>query len=230
MNKIYLGGVSPNNKGFTLAEVLVTLAVIGVIASLTIPSLFKKYEKQQWISGYKSTYSIVNQATRMIMVDNTNSLLDAWGGIGDHQGMYNAYSPYLKIIKKCENQTPENNCFASSYTYMSSIGNVSISPYSDYSVMLSNGSSLAFYSMQGADQNGRYNRIYIDTNGKKGPNIYGKDLNELQIRVSSDPVKPYGAPGYSNSTIISLCNSNLAGGLGHSCGIRILRGDYGEDY
>ena len=34
------------SRGFTLAEVLITLTIIGVIAALTIPTLMRKYEKK----------------------------------------------------------------------------------------------------------------------------------------------------------------------------------------
>lgn len=40
-----------NKKGFTLAETLITLTIIGVIAALTVPTLISKYQKQQFYAG-----------------------------------------------------------------------------------------------------------------------------------------------------------------------------------
>jgi len=211
-----------SKRAFTLAEVLVTLAVIGVIASLTIPPLVKSYEKREWISGYKSTYSIVNRATRMIMADNNGTLLGVWDATaGDHIGMYQAYIPFLKTIKKCENQDPGGNCFASQY-YDLMGGGSTVNAL--YSVILSNGSSLAFFSWPGGSG------IYIDMNGGKGPNTYGKDFHSIHIYANSDPIKPYGYD-QDESSITTNCSSNLgATGVGIHCGVRILRGDYAEDY
>ena len=190
----------------------------------------KSYEKQQWITGYKSASSIINQATLMIMADNGGTLLNAWGGMNDNQGMYNAYLPYLHVAKKCENQDPEGSCFASHYAYMGLSTNSFDSDFlTDYSVILSNGTSLGIRSMQGAFKEGLCNRIYVDVNGKKGPNVYGKDFNELQIHISSDPVQSYGDT-YAPAQIIGFCPSDLNSGLGLTCGTRIMRGDYGEDY
>ena len=37
-------------KGFTLAEVLITLGIIGVVAALTLPSLITNYRKKQTVA------------------------------------------------------------------------------------------------------------------------------------------------------------------------------------
>lgn len=50
------------NKGFTLAEVLITLGIIGVVAALTIPSLLSTYKKRVTATKLKQTYSILSTA------------------------------------------------------------------------------------------------------------------------------------------------------------------------
>ena len=217
----YTGG---GRKGFTLAEVLVTLAVIGVVAALTIPSLMKNSEKQQWIAGYKNTYSIINQATRMVIADNGGTLLGAWNGAFDYQSMYNAYTPHLKIAKRCENTSMVGSCFGTNYTLMDG---TPISPSAGtYSVILSNGTSVVFGPQEGAGSINNVNWIWVDTNGKKGPNTTGKDFHKIKITINSDPVKP------DDSVLMDTgaCPSDLSSGTGYTCGHRILRGDYGEDY
>lgn len=49
-------------SGFTLAEVLVTLMIIGVIASMTIPSLMQSTAKQEFKTAYKKAISSLSQA------------------------------------------------------------------------------------------------------------------------------------------------------------------------
>jgi prepilin-type N-terminal cleavage/methylation domain-containing protein len=70
------------NKGFTLAEVLITLSIIGVVAALTIPTLTRNYEKQLWITQYKATYSILSQAFKMVDEFNPTAGLSAVGDYG----------------------------------------------------------------------------------------------------------------------------------------------------
>lgn len=45
-------------KAFTLAEVLITLGIIGVVASMTMPSLISKYQERVFVERLKQTYSI----------------------------------------------------------------------------------------------------------------------------------------------------------------------------
>ncbi len=57
-------------NGFTLAEVLVTLGIIGVVAALTIPSLVENYKKKVVVTRLKNFYSNMNQAIRLSEVEN----------------------------------------------------------------------------------------------------------------------------------------------------------------
>ena len=49
-------------KGFTLAEVLITLMIIGVVAALTIPSVISNYQQQEFKTGLKKAVSVLNAA------------------------------------------------------------------------------------------------------------------------------------------------------------------------
>ncbi|MDD3594602.1 MAG: type II secretion system protein [Candidatus Gastranaerophilales bacterium] len=59
-----------NTKAFTLAEVLITLLVIGVLAMTTIPSLLQSWEERETITKLKKTYSILQQAYQLAVVEN----------------------------------------------------------------------------------------------------------------------------------------------------------------
>jgi prepilin-type N-terminal cleavage/methylation domain-containing protein len=51
--------------GFTLAEVLITLGIIGVVAALTIPGLIASYQKKVVETRIKKFYSVIQQAVKM---------------------------------------------------------------------------------------------------------------------------------------------------------------------
>ena len=56
-------------KGFTLAEVLITLGIVGVVASMTLPTLNNNVQKQTYEAGAKKAYNILSNAVSMYMVD-----------------------------------------------------------------------------------------------------------------------------------------------------------------
>jgi prepilin-type N-terminal cleavage/methylation domain-containing protein len=55
---------------FTLAEVLVTLGIIGVIAALTVPGLKKHTGEKETVAGLKKAYSSLNQLVARSEIDN----------------------------------------------------------------------------------------------------------------------------------------------------------------
>lgn len=64
-------------KGFTLAEVLITLGIIGVVASLTLPPLIQKHQKQVWVNQLKKSVSTWENGFKMMMADaETDDLLN----------------------------------------------------------------------------------------------------------------------------------------------------------
>ena len=50
------------HAGFTLAEVLITLGIIGVVSALTMPSLINEIQDRQFIAKWKKAYSIISNA------------------------------------------------------------------------------------------------------------------------------------------------------------------------
>lgn len=62
-------------SGFTLAEVLITLGIIGVVAAMTLPVLIHKLNDRANVSGMKKAYSILSQATLSVAAENP---IDSW--------------------------------------------------------------------------------------------------------------------------------------------------------
>lgn len=64
--------------GFTLAEVLITLGIIGVVAALTLPNLLVNYRKTVTVNKVKKFYSMMSQATNASMAEN--GPMGSWDG------------------------------------------------------------------------------------------------------------------------------------------------------
>ena len=100
-------------KGFTLAEVLITLVIIGVIASMTIPTLMNNTNKQEYVSRLKKAYSALSQATNKIIADEGNPNPSIGGWAVDTEAVYNMYKKYLSVAKDCGYNTA--GCFDVTY-------------------------------------------------------------------------------------------------------------------
>ena len=63
-------------KGFTLAEVLITLAIIGVVAAIAIPSVISNSQQQEFKTGLRKAVSVLNSAITMNMAIDGESPYD----------------------------------------------------------------------------------------------------------------------------------------------------------
>lgn len=93
-----------NKKGFTLAEVLITLLVIGVLAMLTIPALLSSYKKSVIETKLKQSYSIISNVLQLIQA-NEGSLNDIFPSTSTPANTNHIvetyFIPYLKVQTKC---------------------------------------------------------------------------------------------------------------------------------
>jgi len=99
---------------FTLAEVLITLAVIGIVAALTIPNLVQNYKKSVVETKLKTFYVTMNQAITLSELEN--GPVETWGmstGSRDKEFLYSLFNKYfknyLKVIKIDEGESPSSN-------------------------------------------------------------------------------------------------------------------------
>ena len=100
-----------NNRkcAFTLAEVLITLGIIGIVSAITIPNLINKFEEKKTVSILKETYSMLSQA--MIYVVNEHGIVDKWVKSNIQMSddefkdtvdtILNYFKPYLRTTKIC---------------------------------------------------------------------------------------------------------------------------------
>lgn len=191
------------NKAFTLAEVLITLGIIGVVAAMTLPTLINKQDEKARITSLKKAYTVLNQA--FMMAYEKEGTPDTWSdgnwiGANGAQIIFEKVVPFLKIIKKCDN-TNTKQCFAAKYYTINNDGNKvvetsDINGFSGSSIVLADGQSIFFYFPSSAcntvtgDIKNICGHIKIDVNGAKKPNIYGEDLFMFYITTSG--IIPYG--------------------------------------
>lgn len=60
-----LGRGGEKKAAFTLAEVLITLGIIGIVAAMTIPTLITRYQKREVATKLKATYSTIANALKL---------------------------------------------------------------------------------------------------------------------------------------------------------------------
>ena len=180
--------------GFTLAEVLITLVIIGVIAAMTIPTLINKTNKQDTISRLKKAYSTMAQATNRILADEGDPRADIGGWATSADDVFNMYSKYLSKAKSCPKGTKE--CFPNSQDI------------NNNSLIFADGTMVSFYDdsfhlncdHNGAGTNDICMSFMVDVNGKKGPNAKMKDI--FMFELTKDRFVPYGC-GTSSSTCMT---------------------------
>jgi prepilin-type N-terminal cleavage/methylation domain-containing protein len=165
--------------GFTLAEVLITLAIIGVVAALTIPTVVRNYQKQQMLAQLKKTYSALANTTNMAIADE--GPVTGWKVDGGSDGAVNFTNryliPYLKVAKNCEAETSGECVFYYMYLNGSCTGCSFGSDYARF--FLTDGTLIGIYTYNGEGSNGyyyQYANIIVDVNGTKKPNSWGKDI------------------------------------------------------
>ena len=66
-----------HQTGFTLAEVLITLGIIGIVAAMTMPSLIQKYREKEYTTKLKKFYAVMENAGRL--VEEEYGTIDSWG-------------------------------------------------------------------------------------------------------------------------------------------------------
>ena len=185
---------------FTLAEVLITLGVIGVVSAMTIPVVIKNYQEHVTVNKVKKFYSMISQAFLLSVKDN--GYADDWE-VGNNRTPTTAIQiakyiiPYLKIVKDCG---IDSGCL--NYTQVNSLDESHKETNYDrqteyYKVILSDGSymwirsSLELYChTNDVGLSNTCGLIGYDINGGKKPNTIGRDIFVFYITPNSIKTSP----------------------------------------
>lgn len=153
--------------GFTLSEILITLGIIGVVASLTLPSLINAYKDKQYKVAYKKAYSDIQNAFQDSIFEG-ELIRDKYSQPEAAKQELDIMKSNFKVIKDCGQLI--SNCWTKGDT----IGGANMAT-SNYPI--------DYQSSCFIDASGRCWCIYfnnenifvVDTNGSKLPNRFGKD-------------------------------------------------------
>ena len=186
-------------SAFTLAEVLITLAIIGVVAAITIPSLVKNYNEKAWSTAQDVFTKRLEVATRQM---NTEEKL---AGYSNTMDFVNELKKYIKITRVCDNSNI-TKCFNKEVIWnegedpidMSTIKNAASLGQDDWdtdtvAVQFANGvNAIIAYNPNTTQEpfNNQFSAtsnsmaILYDVTGNKNPNKYGANSDIFGINVT----------------------------------------------
>jgi prepilin-type N-terminal cleavage/methylation domain-containing protein len=186
---------------FTLAEVLITLAIVGVVAAMTIPTLISKCQKVVWAKQAQKEYATWTQAFKRILAENNTTSLsetEVWSKI--HQDVFSSVSSL------------EEDFFTELGKYVK-FSIINLGTYDpEYYIVLPNGARTRYFFYNEAESKSdavceeikalggsmcnEIGYLDIDINGDKGPNEGGRD-NFIFYISDEGNLYPYGGKDYA---------------------------------
>lgn len=205
---------------FTLAEVLITLGILGVVAALTIPSLINASKNRELQSELNKSYSVIFQALEFMKADIGGDVIPS-----DYPARQFAkeYKNYFKFIKNTSasgilsGTTDEGDSAESplkvfnQYKTYSGLSSLKTDFFDDGQILLPDGTLLMI-------ENNGWGGLFItvDINGvNKKPNVWGRDLFTFEI-TSKGKLLPMGADGTTYRDMNIYCSkisSNRLNGI-----------------
>lgn len=179
--------LSKMKLAFTLAEVLITLGIIGVVATITIPTLITNIQDKQFRVKFKESISIISQAMKTVYADTeeTYTTID-WTQMPVY---FCKLEKPLKVMNSgidCS-KVDEDSIYESSSNWPLKKGGTSWDKkwydkkgnpqilngaYQPLTMDLINGMRINFNC---------FRWIWVDVNGEKGPNTVGRDIYMMYV-------------------------------------------------
>lgn len=207
-----------NGKAFTLAEVLITLGIIGIVAAMTLPTLITNYKKKQTVAQLQKVYSVLSQALQRSEVDNGE--YEYWEepiAMGSAAYYKKYWHPYFKIMKICNNYKDCQYKGERPWFTIKGTPETLLFSHVQYRVpFLTSDGALISISIASGESSIRYNGIIVDLNGPKAPNAFGIDTF-LFVMVPKRGIVPDGYE-LTPTQVNTRCHSN-----GFSCAAKIMQ-------
>ena len=174
---------SLKKAAFTLAEVLITLGIIGVVAAITLPTLIKNYQKQVYVTLLKQDVSILENSFKRILANNETDNLNntpLYDGTNFNKDYFISQTNFNDI---------SNN---STIEFVKSVKKLT---KNDLIFYLNNGSCIAVESKP--LQGNQY--LYIDVNCDKSTNKIGYDQFRMSFKLSGNVYVSTSSPCFINN-------------------------------
>ena len=205
---------------FTLAEVLITLGIIGVVAAMTLPTLVQNYQGAVLQTQLKKAYSILTQALQKMqydeaMIPNSANYGNQHGTNETGGGLFmEKFRPYFLSFGNCrtrnclkptmQDENGNNIMYSDRYKNYNDTSNLPTN-YFDDGQMITADTMMIFIENYTS-------KIFItvDVNGiNKRPNRWGQDLFTFQIDEATGKLLPMGNPNTSYpDTNTNYCSPN----------------------
>ena len=221
-----------SNVAFTLAEVLITLGIVGVVVAMTMPVLVGKYTTKVRVTALKKSYSVLSQALLNAVADYGEPANWSFSDYvyedekGDTQSRHyldlDIITEYMSFAQDCGHEA--NGCFGQKYKMLNWAKERDFERLPYYrKIVTSDGTAIAMHGYGNAPA-GR-GEIWVDVNGKKAPNVVGKDMFLFYVKNAN--IYPYGAQetgSFEQQT--KNCNRKSSG---YSCALWVLTNE-NQDY
>ncbi len=208
--------IMPNNKlsAFTLAEVLITLGIIGIVAALTIPTLINNYQKQSYATALKKGYLQYQGFLKQYMADegttnlNDTDLYDqplAETDANRQKQVEQIIRKYFKVAKFCK--PLDTDCIYPMKFLKATGTDLLFSQAGRYNIFTIDGMAYSFdFDKAQCKPNLSYwskiksscGFVYIDVNGPKPPNKNGYDVHAGFVVNYDGFIFPIYGREYSN--------------------------------
>ncbi len=196
--------VQGNREAFTLAEVLITLGVIGVVAAMTIPNLVNNYQEKVTIAKLKKFYSTFSQAYQMAVLEHgtfdewginpTTSNPDTTSEDVRTEDAYKGYDKFFEIMKPYFNYTKYEPVRTKRVNKVEGSSSQANGTKTTGGLYLADGTIIYSLYINGANDNyckGNYGcgDVYVSLNGKTGDN---DNRVVFSFLIYPDHIKPNG--------------------------------------
>ena len=213
-------------RAFTLPEFILTMGIIGIVASLTYSGLQRHAEEQKSAVAIKKIYSVLSQVTLYVIKDHDSSVYwDLEGYSHDaSEKAFNYYEPYFRTVRVCSN---DPGCWRYPSWYLSGYPYLKETEFYNYMFTLADGMNVIInvyppeIVMRDFGVNvDRPTVVFLaDLNAANLPNTMGKDIFAFVLK--GDVIVPSGMDDSYTCNVKST---------GLTCTSRVINDNYEFKY